>query len=223
MKALVLIPVHKDPEVNPFLVKSICGKTPLERTILFAERLGDLDDLDIRISIVTNDEDIVRASELHEQVFLPKRTENSLQSALREGLEKSETHYEICFDIVFVLEPPHAFRPWPLAVEAYEMLRKSEDLDSVVCVEQLHGRIWAGDGSVEPLADSLSNDFYGSAAPFREVVGLLLITRRDVLMSGKRIGESVGLVVVDKKWCFVDIRSEESFQIAERLADLLET
>ncbi len=223
MKALVMIPVHLDPVVNPFLVRPICGQSPLERTIRFAERLEELEGLSVRVCVVTDDKIITDAVANQEQVFLPQRTEKTLQGALKEGLINSEKHFETIFDIVIVLEPPHAFRPWPLAVEAYELLCDSDELDSVVCVEQLHGRIWAGDGSAQPLADSLSEDFYGAAAPFREVVGLFLITRRNILLSGHRIGESVGLVVVDKKWAFVDIRSEESFQIAEHLADMLES
>lgn len=220
MKGLVIIPVHRDDEVNPFFLKPLAGRSALGRTLDFSRSLSELRDLSIRIAVTTNDPVIAKACADEPDVYVHARTEGKMNEALKEALFDCEDRFDCRFDLVFVLEPPQPFRPKTLAVEAYELLANSPRLESAVCAKQLHGRIWAGDKELQPLPAFLAKDFYDNSAPFVELLGLLLVSRRHVIAGGDRVGGHVGLVVVDRKWHFVDINSAESFKIAEHLEPL---
>lgn len=217
-RGLVLIPVHRDSDVTPFFLRPLAGRSSLLRTIDYARGLARLPGLELCIAVVTNDPDVAAACRDEPGIHLPERRKEGLQEALSEGLRDCEEHFGVRFDLVFALEPTHPFRPATLGVEAYDMIMAAPDLDSVVCAEQLHGRIWAGERFLHPLPEALAKDFYGGAAPFIELLGLLLVSRRHVVADGCRVGDNVGLVVVDRKWHFMDVRSEESLAMAECLA-----
>ena len=222
MNGLVLIPVRRDPLITPFLLRPLAGRSPFVRTLDYARTLRASIGRPLGIAVVSDDPAVRQALQGADDIAMPTRTETELGPALAEAMGSWEAATQSRVDVVYVLEPPHPFRPAHLGLEAYDLLSRSPNLDSVVCVEQLHGRLWATDSSLQPHADSLCANFYGDAAPFREVVGLMLLTRRRVIASGRRIGEHVGLLVVDRKWGFCDVRSGESFTIAEALAPLFE-
>lgn len=221
MNLLIIIPVHRDPEVTPWFLKPLAGRSALGRTIDYAHAMARrLPGERVDVAVHTNDASVEQACAQEPGVYLPGRTQEELYAAYREALEKSEAHHGLRYDVVYILEPPHAFRQPSLGVEAMEMLRADPGLDSVVAVEPLRGRIWSGDGNCEPLADSFHREGGVSSHPYRELLGLLLASRREVILSGERIGSTVGLLVVERKWSFLDIRSAESFEIAERLEPL---
>jgi hypothetical protein len=215
-RGLALLPVHRDPAVNPYVLKPLAGRSALDRSLDFARSLsasvGNVD-----IAVATDDPDIAAAAARHPGVYLPERTATGLQEALVEALSKSEAKFARQFRAVFVLEPLQPFRLLRWAREAWDMLDADPALDSVVCVEQVRGRLWAADSSLQTLADSLNRDPYGRNAPFRELVGLLLLSRREIIASGRRVGDHAGLLVVDRKWGMIDVRSAEGFEVAERL------
>ena len=220
MKGLVIIPVHLDERVNPLFLKPLAGRSPLGRTLDYSRTLSELPNITVHVAVATNDPAIAKECAKEEDVFLPARTEKGLNEALAEALEKSEQHFKCRFDLVFILEPPHPFRSKNFAAEAYNLLMNSPHLDSAFCAEQLHGRIWAGSQSLQPLPNFPAKNFYDDQAPFIELLGIMLVSRRHVIAAGERVGEHVGLVVVDRKWRFADIHSEESFRIAEQLESL---
>lgn len=217
MNVLVILPIHRDDAVNPWILKPLAGRSALERTIDHAKEFGRQPGVTLVIAVATNDPLIRDALADHDDVHLSHRLAEDLHGALREALASTEEQFQRQFDLVAVLEPLQPFRPANLAAEAFEMLTANSDIDSVVCVEKLHGRIWSGDGSHEPIADSYHRDGGTPAHPYRELVGLMLLARRDVIRRARRVGERVGLLVVDRKWGFVDVRSEESFALAERV------
>ena len=220
MKALVIIPIHKDEEVNPFILQPIGEYSALDRTINYAKKISQLINLKVFITVATNDPIISDTCKNKSDIYLPRREKENRDQALLEALYKSEEYYKLEFEFIFILEPLHPFRPHSLAMDAYEMLRDTPDLDSVVCVEGIRGRIWAGDGSHEPIADSFGRENRLSEKPYREVVGLLHLLRRASIVRNNYDSERIGLLVVKKIWTFADVRSEEELNIAKKLESI---
>jgi hypothetical protein len=72
------------------------------------------------------------------------------------------------------------------------------------------------------MADAINSDPYGAGNPYREMVGLMLLTRRHILVGGRRLGDAAGLLAVDQRWATVEVRSEESFQMATCLSPIFD-
>lgn len=215
-KVLSLIPVHSD-EKRHFVLDPIDGRSALQRTIDFARNIEKIKDVEAHICIVSSDLAVIESCQNEPGILIPKRTHDDLRSALKEGLLNAEKMRSVQFDYVFTLEPTNPFRPADLATEAYDLLHSSQNLDSVVCSEQAHGRVWGGDNLVEPLNEQLSNE--GKPPEFFfEMLGLLAASRRHVITEGHRIGEHIGLVVLNHKWHFIDLQDEDSFALANLLA-----
>jgi CMP-N-acetylneuraminic acid synthetase len=148
------------------------------------------------------------------------RSEEDLHAALCEAATQSDTYFKKSFDLVLVLEPFHPLRPKQLARDAFEMIFSNKSMDSVVAVEPVRGRVWGGDQAPEPIFDTFGREGREVSKAFRELVGVFLLTRRTVIDKGHRVGENVGLAVLDRKWGLVDVRDEENFKIAESLSEL---
>ena len=220
MKALALIPIRLDPEVNPHLLALIGGQSALARTVSYASQIAGATGIAVDVSVATNDPAIRAALNDFPHVSTPHRHAAGLEEALVEALLANEKSTGSPYDLVFVLEPMNPFRPATLAAEATTMLLQAPGLDSVVAVEHLHGRLWSHDPALQSLADSVCANPWGTDAPFREAVGLMLVSRRRVFAQERRVGDNVGLIVVDRKWAFPDIHSRESLEIARHLEPL---
>jgi len=220
-KAIALIPVKDDALTNDLLLRPINGKSALQRAINYARYIRDNELIDLTIAIVSSSQSILTACEDQTDILAPRRATENLQGALSEALEQAESITKKTFETALIIEPPHPWRPLGLASRMFEMIEaRGSYIDSVVCATQLYGRIWTSDPGRQPIASSLCDDFYGDDAPYQEVVGLLLITKSENIRAGRRLGDEVGLVVVEPHWGFCDIRDEFSFRIARDLAFL---
>ncbi len=218
--ALVLIPVRRDVDVNPYILRPIGGRSSFQRTIDYARGIGHGSSIATEIAVVTNDENVTEVAAKYPDLHRPPRTAVAIEAALQEAMLTTESVIGGRFSLIFVLEPLHPYRPVSLAREAIAMMGADSEIDSVVAVEQLHGRIWTPDPENQAHADAINTDPYGNGNPYRELVGLMLLTRRDVLASGRRLGDRVGLLAVDRRWTLLEVRSSETLQIAERLAPI---
>ncbi len=216
VKVLSLIPVHND-EKRRFVLDPIAGKSALQRTIDFARDIERINNVDARVCLVSSDPAVIDACADEPNILIPKRTKDDLREAIKDSLLTAEEMLDTRFDYVFVLEPTNPFRPDGLAAEVLDMLRNDSNLDSVVCAERTHGRVWGGDNFVEPLNEQLSKN---GEPPnfFFEMLGLLAASRRHIVVSGHRVGNHVGLVVLNHKWRFIDLQDDDSFRLAELLA-----
>jgi len=216
IKVLSLIPVHSD-EKRGLVLNPINGKSALARTIEFARTIEKISGVEAHICIVSSDPAVIEACENESSILIPGRTKDDLREALEEGLLNAEDMLSIRFDYAFVLEPTNPFRPKTLAAEAFDLIHNSPNLDSAVCAECTHGRVWGGDNLVEPLNEQLSKNL-NPPEFFFEMLGLLAVSRRHVIVSGHRVGNHVGLIVLDHKWRFIDLQDASSFKLAEVLA-----
>jgi hypothetical protein len=222
--ALSIIPIHRDKTVNPEIVREFNGKSALEKTINYAQKISSFTEIDVsRICVTTNDDSIKKTCQRLENVFLPNRTEQKLEGALCEALKNCEAHFELEFDYIFMFEPLHPIRPTGLAKEALELLIKNVATDSVVCASELRGHIWIQDPDMQHFADDFSGSEGNKSDVFVESLGLLSVANRSVVLSGKRVGNNVGLVVVDWKWRFAEINDEKSFHLVSALEKLIST
>jgi len=222
--ALSIIPIHHDGTVNPNIIRKFNGKSALERTVNYAQKISNFSEIDMsQVCVTSNDELIKDTCQTFENVFLPNRTEQELEGALCEALKNCESHFEIEFDYIFMFEPLHPLRPAGLAKEALELLIKNVATDSVVCASELRGHIWIQDPNMQHFADDFSSSGGDKSDVFVESLGLLSVANRSVVLSGKRVGNNVGLVVVDWKWRFAEIQDEKSFHLVSALEKLIST
>lgn len=216
LKALVLIPVHhKDPQTE-ILLRPLAGRSALDRALDFSKNLSQIEALECHTCVLTDDEAVRKTCENYGNILLPKRHQSNLREALAEGLLAAEGMIGARSDYVFVLEPTNPFRPDMLGAEALDMLHSSEHLDSVICGQRFHGRVWGGEEDLLPVIEGLHGR---DTAPvsFLEMLGLLAVCRRHVITDGHRVGKHVGLVVLERKWNFIDLQDDESFEMAELL------
>ena len=54
---------------------------------------------------------------------------------------------------------------------------------------------------------------------YREDTGVVLATRPSVIKSNRRIGDNVKIVVNDDEYSGIDIHTEESFYLAEKVVE----
>ncbi|OSM00107.1 putative acylneuraminate cytidylyltransferase [Magnetofaba australis IT-1] len=183
--------------------------------------MGTLAELKLTVSIACNDPVMsAAAAALGDDLTLPERHAEDLHAALAENLLANEAQTGAQYAWVCTVEPLHPFRPLAIPEAAFEILRDNPGLESVACAEPLRGRIWAGDGAHETIADSFNRDHPLSQKPYRELVGLFTLTRRDVLLGGHRIGEEVGLIAVPNHWTRVETRDATSLEAARLLAPM---
>ena len=221
MRELIVIPVAKQQSVTPFLLKPLLGRSALSRTIAFARTVKAFPDVLTDIVVTSQDPDITAAANLEAGVATIERQESELVPALQEALQKSEAQFDCKYDVVIILEPSHAFRPRTLVHEVQQMLVTSPELESIVCVEPLRGRVWGGEPpDISVISDSFHPEAGSFTSTYQEVAGLFLLTRPQIILGGERLGASIGLLGVDRSWYLVDIRSQEDFFIAEQLVDL---
>lgn len=218
--ALSIIPVHRDEKKNPHIIRPLNGDSSLVRTLDYARSAAQLPAISsARLCVATTDNLVKDMIAGFSDVYLPERKEANLQPALQEALIKSERHYGMTFDLVYVFEPLHPFRPASLLSAATEMLLNNPHMDSVVSAWRLRGHLWLQDDTVQSLLDySLHLD---SCTPFIESLGLLCASRRAVILSGRRVGDTVGLAVLDELWRLPEIYDERSFQIAATLEPII--
>lgn len=219
VSALSIIPVRRDETKNPHIIRPLNGDSSLTRTLDYARSAVQLPTItEARLCVATTDESIKQAA-ASDDVFLPDRKEPGLEASLREALGNSERHFGTKFDIVYVFEPLHPFRPSTLLAAATDMLLNNPQMDSVVSAWRLRGHLWVQDRTMQSLLDfSVHLD---DRTPFIESLGLLCASRRDVINGGRRVGDTVGLAILDELWRLPEIYDERSFQIAAALEPLI--
>lgn len=224
MRVLSIIPVRTDSQKNSQVVRPLNGRSALQRTIDFVSSITKLPHVvHAQVCVATNDPLIREACKDFSDTFISERTEESLHGALQEALTQCEQRFATQFDFIVVVEPLYPFRPAALIPEALELLRTNEQADSVVAASPLTGHLWLQDTTMQGFVESSLQPMDASQAKtlFIENLGLLSAARRDVVRAGSRVGDAVGLVVIDEMWRYPELANERAFEIALALEPVL--
>jgi hypothetical protein len=122
------------------------------------------------------------------------------------------------FATVLILEPSHPFRPVGLITEAADLLARTPALDTAISVVPEYGNLWVQDpyGRLERTQTQEGSVFY------REIAGLTLMLRADVMERGSLMGRQVGFIVVEEQWAVIDLHEPSGLQMAHRFVGLLD-
>ena len=154
----------------------------------------------------------IRPSSLAEDLTT---TEETLQHALLTYEEMNNIEFDIC---VF-LTPTDVFRRSDWIRQAVDRLNNSPDLESVFVGYKTHKNFWEqqDNGSWLRVRDWMAS--YSSRqvrrAIIREDTGLACASRAWLWREGRRIGDSVEIIVNDADFTGIDIHAQEDLDLAQ--------
>lgn len=220
MNTLAIIPVRgDDPQGRPDFR---LGGRPLLAYTVEAARAARL----VRRVIVTTDApeiaELARACGAEAPFVRPaelSRPEAPLGAALRHALEWLEREEAYAPDLVALLEITHPIREEGLIDRVIEVL-VDRGLDSVfTAVEERHD-FWRLDRHDALVRIGESEDQPRQAKPplYREMGGIVTVTRAAVVRAGARLGRRVGLIPLRSLSARVDTRDEVGLLLARHLA-----
>ncbi len=201
--------------------KILAGKPLIAYTIEAAKKCTLVD----RIIVSTDDEEIREVSLKYgaEVPFMRPaelaQDDTPTEPVLKHCVEWLEKMEDYRVDIVLFLQLTDVFRKKDLIYNVVSKLLSDDDLDSVFTVTQTHKNFWRRvDGKLIRLAPDI---FYGPRQKreslYREDTGLACATRAEFIKQGKRIGDSVEIVINDDEMTFVDIHDELDLWLAEKI------
>lgn len=180
-----------------------------------------------RIMLITNDYEIAEAARQHgaevpflqpEELAAPGTPLTRVfQWFLKELAEKQ--NYKP--DIVVFVEPVHPFRSRGMLDMLVEVLER-EQLESVFFASKANDRFWTNDAAKGIVLLKEEDVVRHQREPlFKELGGLGAAHKAEVVISGERVGKSVGIVPVDERLALVDIRSEFDVFLANQLFETM--
>ncbi len=143
----------------------------------------------------------------------------TLDSVLRHCVEWVVEHWEFAPDVVVTLEVAHPLRPPGLIEQVIGALREQR-LDTVFAALEERHAFWAPDdyGELRRVGTQESPTRDMLAPVYREVAGLAIATRADVLRRGGRFGQKIGVVPLRDPTVAVDTQDPGGLLLAEVFA-----
>ena len=141
-------------------------------------------------------------------------TEATLQHAIIE----TEHLFQCVYDLAVFLSPSDIFRSPCWIKDAVSILEENKELESVFVGHNTHKNFWEKDdsGSWIRLRDWMS--LYSSRQirkpVVREDTGLASVSRAELWRSGRRIGDSVEILVNNDSFTGIDIHDEQDLRLA---------
>jgi len=142
------------------------------------------------------------------------------ETALRHAVEWLSTYENYSADIVVYLQITDLFRTVEMIDLCVEALINDHSIDSAFMGLIMHKNIWRKIGQkYMQLADDIP---YGLPRQekeplYREDTGIALATRKEVVLSGRRIGENCKIVPYEQDVDFIDIHTEFDLWLSEVL------
>ena len=142
------------------------------------------------------------------------------ETALRHAVEWLSTYENYSADIVVYLQITDLFRTVEMIDLCVEALINDHSIDSAFMGLIMHKNIWRKIGQkYMQLADDIP---YGLPRQekeplYREDPGIALATRKEVVLSGRRIGENCKIVPYEQDVDFIDIHTEFDLWLSEVL------
>jgi N-acylneuraminate cytidylyltransferase len=221
MKALAIIPVRgADPETRQGHQRLLAGKPVLAHTIEAAKAARSID----RVLVTTDDAGVAAlARELGADAAIIRPADLSadgvpLVRVLQHALHWLEAHEGYRPDLVVLLEITHPLRPSGLIDRAVDVVAH-EGMDSAfVAREERHG-FWFlnAHGQLERVHDGEEASRRQRRPLYKEMGGMVTVTRAELIRAGKRLGDKVGLVPVRDASSMVDLHDEGGFRVAQAL------
>ena len=120
--------------------------------------------------------------------------------------------------VVVFLEVTHPLRPDGLIDQVVTALVR-ENLDSVFAAREERHRFWGytASGELERVGADETSPREAKQPLYKELDGLALATRAEVIRRGKRLGERIGVVPIRDLSSLIDLHDPDGFELAERL------
>lgn len=146
------------------------------------------------------------------------RAEVPLEDVLRHAIEWLEEHEAYRPAIVAVLEASHPVRPVNLVDRVVETLIRDQ-LDTVFTAFEERRAFWevAEDGTLRRLGGRDRETRASRRPVYRELAGVLLVSRVEVIRAGQRLGRRVAVVPLPERYALVDTQAELGLLVAEAL------
>jgi CMP-N-acetylneuraminic acid synthetase len=221
-KVIAIIPARGGSKGLPRKnVLQIGGRPLIAYTIDAARRAPQVG----RIIVSTDDEEIAGAARTAgaEVPFMRPadlaRDDTPTEPVLQHALAHVETVEGQRVDIVVFLQPTDVFRQPDIVGKVVDRLIEDPELDTSFAAYPTHKNYWRRqDGRWVKLAADIP---YGPRQQrehlYREDTGIACASRAHVIRAGRRIGDRVDLVPHPEPASFIDIESEFTLFLAERV------
>jgi len=142
----------------------------------------------------------------------------SLGKVLQHALLWLEEHEGYLADIVVLLEITHPIRPPGLVDRVIEVLL-SEKLDSVFVAREERHEFWSFNsrGDLERIQPREEMPRQMLQPLYKEMGGMVTAMRAELVRTGRRLGDRVGLVPVRDASSLVDLHDEDGLRLAQAL------
>ena len=143
---------------------------------------------------------------------------STTEETLRDALIRTESALGVTFDICVFISPTDIFRRPEWIAQCVRALNDDESLESAFVGLATHKNFWEQDesGKWSRLRDWMS--VYSSRQVRRKIVredtGLASASRAEIWRKGRRIGDTVSVIVTDDDFTSIDIHKSEDLQLA---------
>ena len=141
---------------------------------------------------------------------------------IRDALIKLEK-YTKKIDIVVYLQATEIFRENWMIKKCLQTLINDKKIDSCFVAYETHKNFWRIDKSGKPRR---INQFkYDTVRQkkdnlYREDTGLVCVTRRNIILKGKRVGGKIKIIPHDYDLGSIDIHNQKQLKLAEQILNI---
>jgi len=220
LRVIAVVPARGGDHEVPYLNIKKLGALPLiAHTLREAEESRYID----RLIVSTDDDQIEQvAREFGAEVPFRRPRElaediSEIQAVILYAVETVERQDDVRFDLVMTLQATSPFRTAKQIDAAIDVL-VADELDAVISLKEVRSLTWhRPEGRLEPLFERPARR--DELPPLFHEDGAIRVVRRDVLDSGKRLGDRVGHVLMDKMSALT-VHDIYDFWLAEKLVHL---
>jgi spore coat polysaccharide biosynthesis predicted glycosyltransferase SpsG len=221
LRVIAVVPARGgDPEVPYLNIKKLGALPLIVHTLQEAKKSAYID----RLVVSTDDDQVEQvALEYDGDATVVRRPEalsrdiSEIRDVIRHAVETIESSSEPRFDVVVTLQATSPFRRAEQIDAAIDELIDN-DFDAVISLKEVRTLTWhRPGGKLEPLFDRPGRR--DELEPLYHEDGAIRAVKREVLDSGRRLGEKVGHVLMDKMSALT-VHDIYDFWLAEKLVHL---
>ena len=221
LRVIAVVPARGgDPEVPYLNIKKLGALPLIVHTLQEAQKSDYID----RLVVSTDDDQVEQvALEYDGNAQVVRRPEalsqdiSEIRDVIRHAVETTEARGEPRFDVVVTLQATSPFRRADQIDAAIDEL-VDNGFDAVISLKEVRTLTWHRPaGKLEPLFERPGRR--DELEPLYHEDGAIRAVKRDVLDSDKRLGESVGHVLMDKMSALT-VHDIYDFWLAEKLVHL---
>jgi GT2 family glycosyltransferase len=225
----ILEELHPSNSINDFEDNKVTVIIPVRSPV---ERIGSVSLLELAIESVQN-------SKYVDKIIVAGDNKDHLEIARSSGAETVMRPKELSYDyielikvyqyvlnsiydegnlpdLVFLAQERYPFRPFWLVDNMLERLINS-DSDSVIAAQPVFNSLWRTDGSSLVRVDKGFMPTKYKEPVLKALYGLGCIMHSGLILQGKKIGDKLGLCIVDNPYSHIMVRTQEELRMAEIL------